>query len=336
MDDPATAPEDAKNDRLARAEAVVRALRARLAQVHGALCALPDGIVLADREGRITDMNLGAAHLTGWTEAKARGKPLHDVVVLCDSEGRHIDLVAAPHAGGQVTRLVRRDEHQVLVDAAIAPIEGEGKEPCGWVVSFRNVTAAKRIQDELTFHATHDALTGVLNRRAFEVQLQRAVAHAERHGTPYALLYLDLDRFKNVNDSAGHIAGDELLRVLSALLQRSLRDRDSLARLGGDEFAILLEHCEPKEAEEIAERVRAAVEAFRFRWLGRDFTVGTSIGLVSFRSGALSPQHVLRRADEMCYLAKSEGRNRVHVFDSGPPPVGRRRKRSGGGLRTRH
>ena len=102
--------------------------------------------------------------------------------------------------------------------------------------------------------------------------------------------------------------------MLSALLQRHLRDHDTLARLGGDEFAVLLEHCEAAEAEEVAERIRKAVETFRFRWLDREFSVGASIGLVTFRTGGLTPQAVLRRADEMCYRAKSEGRNQVQAF----------------------
>ncbi|GAB3105182.1 diguanylate cyclase domain-containing protein [Lysobacter terrae] len=315
MDDPEATSDDDLRAQLARAEAVLQTQQARLEQVLAALRALPDGIVLLDRAGRITDLNLGAVHLTGWTEAQALGRSLHEVVKLRDSQGRSVDLLALGHdASGQVASLVRRDEHEVLVDATIASILDRAEQPIGAVIAFRNVTAAKRIKDELTFHATHDPLTGVINRRAFESQLQRAVAHASRHGTPYALLYLDLDRFKAVNDTAGHIAGDELLRVLSALLQRSLRDHDTLARLGGDEFAVLLEHCEAGEAEEIAERIRAAVATFRFRWLAQEFSVGASIGLVTFRSGALTPQAVLRRADEMCYRAKAEGRNQIQVF----------------------
>ncbi|MFC5579223.1 diguanylate cyclase domain-containing protein [Lysobacter niabensis] len=289
---------------------------ARLAQVQGAFRALPDGIVLVDRNGRITDLNLVAMHLTGWAEAEALGRALHDVVQLRDSHGRRVDLFSGDHrASGDVVRLVRQDEHQVLVDATIAPILDHERQPIGSVISFRNVTVAKRLNDELTFHATHDALTGTLNRRAFESRLERAIAHARQHATPYALLYLDLDRFKEVNDTGGHVAGDELLRVLSALLLRSLRDHDTLARLGGDEFAVLLEHCPPHEAEEVAERIRSAVAGFRFRWLEQEFTVGASIGLVAFgHDGVLTPQQLLNRADEMCYRAKSEGRNQVHVY----------------------
>ena len=319
MDDPEAPNGDGPSARLARAEAALQSQQARVEHVLAALRALPDGIVLVDRAGRITDLNLGAAHLTGWTEAEALGKRLHEVLALRDSQGRSVDLLALGHdASGQVAYLIRRDEHEVLVDATIVSILDRSEQVTGSVIAFRNVTAAKRINDELTFHATHDPLTGVFNRRAFESKLQRAVTNAARHGTPYALLYLDLDRFKAVNDTAGHIAGDELLRALSALLQRHLRDHDTFARLGGDEFAVLLEHCERSEADEVAERIRSAVETFRFRWLEREFSVGASIGLVTFRNGGLTPQAVLRRADEMCYRAKSEGRNQVQSYPVKP------------------
>ena len=287
----------------------------QLAMVRGALHALPDGVVLVDTGGRITDINLGAVHLTGWTKEQALGRSLHEVVQLCDSKGRSVDLLSADSRGGSdVATLVRRDRHQVLVDATFASILDHERRPVGAVVTFRNVTAAKRMTDELTYHATHDALTGVFNRRAFESRLERAVAHAAEHGTPHALMYLDLDRFKAVNDAGGHFAGDELLRTLSALLQRSLREHDTLARLGGDEFVMLLVHCTPSAAEAVAERIRAALAEFRFRWQDSEFEVGASIGVVNFRSGALTPQALLLRADEMCYLAKSSGRDRVQTF----------------------
>lgn len=314
MDDPVAPSDDQLRAQLVDAMAALEVREARLTQVEGAFRALPDGIVLVDRMGCITYLNLVAMHLTGWTEAQALGRPLHAVVQLRDSHGRSVDLLADDQQASDVASLVRHDQHQVLVDATITPVLDRERRAIGAVLAFRNVTAAKRINDELTFHANHDALTGVLNRRAFESRLERAIAHARQDGTPYALLYLDMDRFKEVNDTGGHVAGDELLRVLSALLLRSLRDHDTLARLGGDEFAMLLEHCPPHEAEEVAERIRAAVAGFRFRWLDQEFTIGASIGVVAFgRDGALTPQQLLNCADEMCYRAKSEGRNRVQV-----------------------
>jgi diguanylate cyclase (GGDEF)-like protein len=326
---------------LAAARHELAECHARADRVRSAFQALPDGVVVLDAQGCISDINLGAIHLTGCPQDECLGRPLHEVVQLRDSQGCAVDLLA-PHANdAAVTTLVRRDEHQVLIEAAFTALfDGKGapgpratdaaSTAIGWVLTFRNVTASRRINDELTYHATHDALTGLLNRRALEARLKRAVSHAQEHGTPHALLYLDLDRFKAVNDNGGHFAGDELLRALSALLQRGLRENDALARLGGDEFAILLEYCTAAEARAVGRRIRDAVAAFRFPWQGQVFEVGASIGLVSFRNGAMSPRSLLLRADEMCYLAKSSGRNQVQAMAAERPvarvPSARRRQ----------
>ena len=305
----------------AQADDELAACQARLDRLRSALQALPDGVVVVDAQGRIAEMNLGAAHLTGWAVGDCLGIPLHEVVQFRDAQGRPVDLLAPLANDAAVNALVRRDSHQVLVEACLTPLfaqfrfapDGEAPATIGSVLTFRNVTAARRINDELTYHATHDALTGVLNRRAFESRLKRAVANAQDHGTPHALLFLDLDRFKAVNDHSGHIAGDELLRALSGLLQRNLREHDTLARLGGDEFAMLLAHCTPGEARVVARRVREAVAEFRFAWQDEVYQVGASIGLVTFRNGALTPKSLLLRADELCYLAKANGRNQVQA-----------------------
>ena len=144
--------------------------------------------------------------------------------------------------------MLRRDEHVVLVEAAVAPMVDSGHNTVGSVVTFRNVTAARRLTNELTYHANHDALTGLDNRRAFEFRLERAVGSASEQGCRHCLLYFDLDYFKAVNDQAGHVAGDELLRQLAAVLRKQLREHDMLARLGGDEFGVLLSNCTHERA----------------------------------------------------------------------------------------
>lgn len=286
--------------------------RRRLAFKEHALRSIPDGVVAVDPEGIIIEFNPGAAHLTGWSERQALGKPLQEVVQLRDAEQCAVDILAADSRQGRdVAALVRRDRHVVLVDATSAPILDQGHQTIGTVLVFRNVTSAKRLNEELTYHATHDPLTDVVNRRAFETRLQRAVTHAASRESPHALLFLDLDRFKAVNDTAGHVAGDELLQQLALLLKQHLREHDTLGRLGGDEFAILLEACPPQRAEAVAERIRAAVAGFRFEWQEACFEIGVSIGLVDFHDGTLSPRQLLRRADALCYAAKTAGRNRV-------------------------
>ena len=291
---------------------------------RGALRAIADGIVTVDLRGRIASFNPAASHMVGWSESEALGRHLHEVLDLRDAEGSPLDLmVAGSKEGHDVASLMRRDRHALLVEAtfasvyaADATVQGDRRAPIGAVVTFRNVTRAKRHTDELAYQASHDALTGVANRRAFEAHLQRAVEAAARQGSRYSLLFLDMDRFKAVNDSAGHAAGDALLRQLAVLLKKHLRDRDVLARLGGDEFAVLLDNALPVHANIVAERLRAAVEGFRFSWQDEAFDIGVSIGQVNFSDGTLTLRELMNRADKMCYLAKSKGRNRVAVYSA--------------------
>jgi diguanylate cyclase (GGDEF)-like protein len=211
--------------------------------------------------------------------------------------------------------LRRRDGHVVLVDGNVASIIDEERHALGSVVTFRNVTAAKRLTDELQHLAHHDPLTGLPNRRAFESRLRRAVISAKEQACRHALLYFDLDHFKPVNDTAGHAAGDELLRQLAKLLRSQLREHDALARLGGDEFAILLEDSTTEQASYVAEKVRREIGNYQFEWQNEIFRIGASIGQLEFADGKLSAYELLYRADEMCYLAKSRGRDRVVAFD---------------------
>ncbi|NUS38752.1 MAG: diguanylate cyclase [Lysobacter sp.] len=289
-----------------------------------ALRAIPDGVVIVDLEGRVAFLNPIAAHLTGWSEAQSLGRGFSEVVRFTDAHGNVLDLHEVSVSGDNITALVRRDGHVILVDGAMGPIE-ENRRQVGWVVTFRNVTAAKRLTNELMYHANHDALTGLVNRRSFESRLERAITTAAGQGCHHTLLYFDLDRFKAVNDRGGHVAGDELLRQLAALLRKQLRERDTLARLGGDEFAVLLEDCRPGDAACVAEKLRSAVAGFEFVWEGERFRIGASIGQLDFADGAHSPDELLARADELCYRAKALGRNQVVAGDAADPaaPVAR-------------
>jgi len=236
------------------------------------------------------------------------------VVRFTDESGAEVDVLATQSAWS-VALLRRRDNHVVLVDGSVATIVDGQRQPLGYVVTFRNVTAAKRMTDELTHQALHDPLTGLPNRRAFASRLTRAVEVAGQHGSGHSVLYFDLDGFKQVNDQAGHAAGDELLRQLALELRRQLREQDALARLGGDEFGVLLEDCAPEQAHHVAEKIRDAVAAFRFEWLGAVFRIGASIGQMDFRDDNMQADELLRHADAMCYRAKALGRNRVVSWD---------------------
>lgn len=304
---------EALEDALSQARADALASREALQRSQSALSAIADGIVVADLEGRITCLNPVAAHLTGWTEREAVGRPLREVVRSVDARGDAIDLLVAGFNNGSddIVSLLRRDGHVILVDGAVALVHDDARKPVGSILTFRNVTAATRMSRELSWHANHDALTGLLNRRVFDARLERAVASAAELGCRHALLYFDLDHFKAVNDTGGHVAGDELLRQLAVLLRRQLREHDTLARMGGDEFAMLLENCTEPRATAVAEKILATLQGFEFGWEGQRYRIGASIGQVGFRGAGLGAMDILEAADRMCYVAKETGRNRI-------------------------
>jgi len=168
----------------------------------------------------------------------------------------------------------------------------------------------------LIYQASHDALTGLINRREFEQRLERMLLSALQQDREHALCYMDLDQFKVINDTCGHAAGDELLRQLALLLKGNLRERDTLARLGGDEFALLLENCSVADAQEVADSFRAEVQRFRFKWGDRIFAVGMSVGMVAINRDSGSAASLLSAADAACYVAKGRGRNQIHIYES--------------------
>lgn len=287
------------------------------------LRSIADGVVTIDPGGRITYLNALAEHITGWSLADALGKRLTQVVTLKDDSGQGFVVPEMDRDGfpanplSAKTVLVRRDGHEISIEGTFAPIIADDRSLAGTVFAFRNVTLARKVAAELNHQATHDPLTGLANRRALERRIGHALRTVPESGSGHALLYLDLDQFKAVNDTAGHLAGDELLRQLSGLLKQHLRETDTLARLGGDEFGVLLENCDPGHAEMVAEKLRATVEQFSFVWKDRAFNIGVSIGLVNIHDDSLSLTDILSHADEACYVAKAQGRNRVHAYEPG-------------------
>jgi diguanylate cyclase (GGDEF)-like protein len=181
------------------------------------------------------------------------------------------------------------------------------------ILIARDVTHARQLARQLSHQATHDALTDLVNRAEFERRLTQALESAATQGGTHALGFLDLDGFKRINDVCGHLAGDELLRELGALLRGCMRARDTVARLGGDEFGILLEHCSPAKAVRIAEEMRKVINDHRFTCGGRTHSMGVSIGIVPVRGHSASPTQLLSAADAACYQAKRRGGNRVQL-----------------------
>ncbi|NNJ94225.1 MAG: diguanylate cyclase, partial [Halobacteria archaeon] len=175
-------------------------------------------------------------------------------------------------------------------------------------------TALYEEKERANYHATHDSLTKLANRREFETRVAQAVASAKQEQATHTLLYMDLDQFKVVNDTCGHVAGDELLRQLGSLLEREVRSTDTLARLGGDEFGVLLQSCSGKAAIAIAEKLHEVVQNFRFAWEKQNFVIGVSIGIVEINENCVDLHDLLAAADAACYEAKERGRNRIHLF----------------------
>ena len=232
------------------------------------------------------------------------------VIIVSGSIGEDI-AVAAMKTGAH--DYIMKDNLKRLVPA----IERELRE-----VETRR---AHRMAEETIRHmAYHDALTGLTNRHEFERRLRRALYHAQEEGAQHALLYLDLDQFKIINDTCGHIAGDEMLKQVAVVLQQPIRETDTLARLGGDEFGVLLENCPQDRAEAIARALLQEIRDFRFVWQDKTFALGVSIGLVMITGDGKTLTDVLSAADMACYAAKDRGRGRVHVYSDNDADLAQR------------
>ncbi|CRI63570.1 putative Diguanylate cyclase [Thiocapsa sp. KS1] len=303
-------------------------------RAHVTLQSIGDAVITTDGNERIDYLNPVAESLVGWRLAQARGQPLSHVMPLIDEH----TLKPAPDALAQAlcendhwsrsnpVALRRPDGSTISIDDSAAPIRDRAGQVIGGVLVFHDVTVARSMAQRIRWAATHDALTGLVNRREFESRVEEALATARNSDKHHTLAYLDLDRFKIVNDTAGHAAGDALLKEISALLQEKLRESDTLARLGGDEFGVLLESCPLDRAELIAADLLASVKGFRLNWEGQLFSVGVSIGLVAISGGQDTQTEVFSAADAACYAAKEQGRNRIHVFRRTDAAVAERRR----------
>lgn len=287
------------------------------------LHSIGDAVITTDEAGCIDYLNPMAERLTGWESAAVQGKPLREIMRLVNENSR--EPVANPVElclkCGEIleladhTVLVRDDGSNVAIADSAAPIRDRAGRIIGAVMVFHDVGQARKLAKQLSYQATHDALTGLYNRRAFEEQLKEALCSAQTQAQQHVLCYLDLDQFKLVNDTCGHIAGDEMLCQLAHLLQNKVRESDSLARLGGDEFGVLLRHCNLEQARVIAEDLRHTVRDFRFICEDNGFETGVSIGVVAINAQSQNITELQSAADLACYAAKDAGRNRIHVYE---------------------
>lgn len=290
--------------------------------LHVTLMSIGDAVITTDPAGVVEWLNPVAERLTGWLTTEAKGHPLGQVFNIVDEETRRPaeSPVTACLQQGRVaglanhTILLSRHGEEFGIEDSAAPIRNDKDEVLGAVLVFHDVTEARRLSGEMSYRATHDLLSGLVNRVEFETRLRRLLQKSHEDQSQHSLIYIDLDQFKLINDACGHTAGDVLLQQVSRLLTDSVRTRDTLARLGGDEFGILLDHCSPEQAQRVAQQICDRMEEFRFLHDGRRFRVGTSIGLVPVDSRWDTTAAVMQAADTSCYAAKEAGRNRVHAW----------------------
>jgi Amt family ammonium transporter len=296
------------------------------------LGSIVDGVITTDAEGNVVFLNDAAEQFTGWSMSEAHGQSFSSIYKVTSSIYDHAhDIVKTVLRGRKVEigvenqTLYRRDGKEFAVNHSAAPIKDSDGRVIGVVVVFHDVTIARDMQQQLSHQASHDVLTGMLNRSAFEEEAKDLIRQARLYKETHILGYLDLDQFKLVNDTCGHVAGDELLKQVGALLKNLLRSGDIIARLGGDEFGILLRNCGKDPGINIAENIREEIQQFRFPWGDRQFSIGVSIGLVQLNSEAGSLQKLLSLADSACYAAKDAGRNRVHLYQPDDQELAERR-----------
>jgi diguanylate cyclase (GGDEF)-like protein/PAS domain S-box-containing protein len=304
-----------------RTSVIEQALAQAKEHAEVTLHALGEAVLTADASGNVVYLNPAAERLTGWRSSEAHGKPLHEIYSLQEettsrplSHPAFCGQIHGPVAGlQQHATLTNRNQDQFIVNDLASPLCTKNGEVFGTVVISRDVTQERQMSQQLSWQASHDSLTGLLNRNEFEAILRLLIQDAKVSGKHHALMYMDLDQFKIVNDTCGHFAGDELLKQLAQLLLPKIRESDTLARLGGDEFGLILEGCQLKQASDIAQQLLDLVKDFRFVWNDKTFSIGMSIGLVAITSLNKDLVSTLSAADAACFIAKDKGRHRVWI-----------------------
>jgi len=297
------------------------------------LQSLDDGVVTIGPDGRIRYMNPAAEALTGWPREEAEGLALDEVLKLVreDNGERITDVTDRALTDHRVVRLrdpaalSARDGNLFAVELTATPLHQPGGDAFGVVIAFRDVTVTRRLTRRLAYQASHDMLTGLVNRREFEVRLRRALHSAQHRGLHHVLCFFDLDQFKVINDTCGHTAGDALLGQLGQVLREQVSPTDTVGRLGGDEFAILLEDCDDFRGRRMAERVLKVVEEFAFEWRDHSYRLGVSIGVVPVDGGLDSVSELLSVADSACFAAKELGSNHIYQYTEGDTELAERR-----------
>ncbi|MBU1690883.1 MAG: EAL domain-containing protein [Gammaproteobacteria bacterium] len=311
------------NNLIVQLENANQALFSEKEKILVTLSSIGDAVITTDIQGRIEYLNPVAEQLFAAQLDEARTKQLAELGSLLFEDSRQPanDLVAHCLREGRLSPsfrtliLVGLGGREIYIEPTAAPIRGHDGQASGVVLVFRDVSQARELAQQLSYQTTHDALTGLLNRHEFEYQVKQAIRDAQVNGREHSLLHLDVDQFKVINDTCGHVAGDELLKLYTVQLSGLLRQGDILARVGGDEFGLLLENCSVQQALHIAGKIQEVTQNFRFVWDGSTFSIGISIGLIGIDRESESVMSILSRVDAACHMAKEVGRNNIYVHD---------------------
>jgi diguanylate cyclase (GGDEF)-like protein/PAS domain S-box-containing protein len=298
------------------------------------LMSIGDGVITTDGHLVVEYLNPTAEELTGWKFEEAQGKGIDEIFKgfheeTCEPLENPLSVAirrARAIKSVRPTLLIKRDSNEIYIESTASPIRDGTGAVCGGVLVFHDVSESRELNRKLSYHASHDVLTGLANRREFEARLERSLRSAKARESAYALCHVDIDQFKIINDNCGHSAGDALLGQVGALLKTKIRWRDTLARLGGDEFAVLLDSCSLDEALRMAELLREAITKHKFVWEERTFRIGASIGVVPITGESEDVAALLSAADSACAAAKEAGRNRVYSFQENDIDLMRRRR----------
>jgi diguanylate cyclase (GGDEF)-like protein/PAS domain S-box-containing protein len=278
------------------------------------------GMWLGDKDGTIREANPSLCKMIGYSESELIGRNYKEFTHPDDAEisnKYHQKLFSGEIDNYRLVKhYLHKDGHYIWADVSVALVRTKDGIPDYDIVHVIDVTKEKAISEELSYHASHDALTDLVNRREFERRTERLLSNIKLDKLEHALCYMDLDRFKLVNDTCGYVAGDELLRQLSAVLKKAVRKRDTLARLGGDEFGVLMEHCSLDHAHRVSKSLQKEIQDYQFIWEGHSFIVGVSMGLIPITERTDNLTELLKNADAACYVAKDAGGNRIHIYHS--------------------
>lgn len=301
---------------------LTEALHEEKERLHITLDSIGEAVVCTDQEMKITFMNPVAEKMTGWANTIALGQPVNHIIKLTNGvDGPEIaDPIAhclnhRPNSSlNESIVLHHRDGQYYDIQESVAPLKTLEGGVVGAVMVFQDVGESRAMMRKLSHSASHDNLTGLPNRANFENKLKAAIQVSVELNQQHALAFLDLDYFKAINDTAGHPAGDELLKEISQLMRQHLRNSDCVARLGGDEFGLLMLNCTLPHAKAITQSLVSTINGYQFYWEDKRYRIGASAGVTQISSSNNQRSEIMAQADIACYTAKHSGRGQVFLY----------------------